>query len=92
MEQINTCNVLCRGGGKKKLEVFFPQKSRRYLLGGGDKALKNPIFEWTLSYYEENLFEPLHRNLYLKAVDLSFPERLNDSLKTQWQSHMWLSG
>ena len=26
MEKINTCNVLFRGGGEKKLDVFFPSR------------------------------------------------------------------
>ncbi len=33
-EQINTCNVLFRGGGKKTWCFFFRQKSRRCSLGG----------------------------------------------------------
>ena len=35
MEQINTCNVLFRGGRKKNLMFFSRHKSRRCLLGGG---------------------------------------------------------
>jgi hypothetical protein len=35
MEQINTCDVLLRGGGKKPDFLFSRQKSPRCLLGGG---------------------------------------------------------